>query len=503
MRDRCASGLDRCVGRPASAGARNADRARSLSARCAPAGHAWHYCRRVPFPACRREVEAPAKIDTLIEPRWIAPVRPAGALLQGHAIAVDRGVIQAVLPAAAASGRFAARNVVRLPDHLVVPGLVNAHTHASMALLRGVGDDLPLQRWLTERIWPLEQALVGERFVHDGARLAAVEMLRAGVTTCSDMYFYPDVVARALTSVGMRAVVGIIAIEFPTAYASDAEDYLRRGLQARDAVRDDPLVTFTLAPHAPYTVSDATLARIAVLAEELDLPVHIHVHETAHEVDESVERHGVRPLDRLERLGLLSERLIAVHAVHLTDAEISRLGHCGASVAHCPVSNLKLASGTARVPAMLAAGVNVALGTDGAASNNRLDLLDEARFAALLAKAVAGDASVLPAATALECATINGARALALEHRIGSIEPGKEADLVAVELASPEVVPLFDPTSHLLYASGREHVTDVWVAGRHVVRTRQLVTIDGSALEPAVMTSATAWQNKCRQWLKK
>jgi 5-methylthioadenosine/S-adenosylhomocysteine deaminase len=443
------------------------------------------------------------RVDALIMPRWIVPVRPHGVVLEDHAIAVAGGVIRALMPAADAALRFSAGNVVDLPEHVIVPGLVNAHTHASMALLRGVGDDLPLQRWLTERIWPLEQALVGEEFVHDGARLAAVEMLRAGVTTCSDMYFYPDIVARALTAAGMRAVVGIIAIEFPTAYAVDAEDYLRKGLQARDALRDEARVSFTLAPHAPYTVSDETLARVAMLAEELDLPVHMHVHETAHEVDESIERHGLRPLERLDRLGLLSERLIAVHAVHLTDAEIAQLARVGASVAHCPVSNLKLASGLARVPAMLAAGVNVALGTDGAASNNRLDMLDEARLAALLAKAVANDASALPAAAALECATINGARALGLDKRIGSIEAGKEADLVAVELSSPEVSPMFDPVSHLLYASGREHVTDVWVAGRRVVQTRQLVTDDGTALDRVVLSSSTAWQNRCRQLLKK
>jgi len=467
---------------------------------------AWRMALLRPFAdAAPQMTEAPAAepIDTVIEPRWILPIRPRGALLEGHAIAIDGGVIRAVLPAAQAARLFSARKIVRLPEHIVVPGLVNAHTHASMALLRGVGDDMPLQRWLTERIWPLEQALVGEEFVQDGARLAAVEMLRAGVTTCSDMYFYPDLVARALTTVGMRAVVGIIAIGFPTAYAVDADDYLRKGLQARDALRDEPLVSFTLAPHAPYTVSDDTLARMATLAEELDLPVHIHLHETAGEIEESVERHGVRPLERLDQLGLLSERLIAVHAIHLTEQEIAQLGRVGASVAHCPVSNLKLANGLARVPAMLAAGVNVALGTDGAASNNRLDMFDEARFAALLAKAVAGDASMLPAATALECATINGARALGLEARIGSIEVGKEADLVAIEMASPEVSPLFDPVSHLLYASGREHVTDVWVAGRHVVQTRQLLTTEGNAIDQAVVSSSSAWQNRCRQLLRK
>jgi 5-methylthioadenosine/S-adenosylhomocysteine deaminase len=446
---------------------------------------------------------APEPVDTVIAPRWVVPVRPRGLLLQGHAIVLAGSKIRAVLPAHEAGRRFHAARVVELPDHVVVPGLVNAHTHASMALLRGVGDDLPLQRWLNDRIWPLEQALVGEAFVHDGARLAAVEMLRAGVTTCSDMYFHPDVVARALTSVGMRAVVGIIAVEFPTPYAVDAQEYLRKGLEARDALRDEPRVGFTLAPHAPYTVGDATLARVATLAEELDLPVHIHLHETEHEVEESLRLHDVRPLARLARFGLLSERLIAVHAVHLTDLEIAELGRVGASVVHCPVSNLKLASGIARIPALLAAGVNVALGTDGAASNNRLDMLDEARFAALLAKASAGDASSLPASEALECATLSGAKALGLDHLVGSIEPGKEADLVAVDLSSPETSPVFDPVSHLLYASGREHVTDVWVAGRRVVQTRQLVSGEDAPLQREAMSSIAAWQNKCRQLLKK
>lgn len=445
----------------------------------------------------------PTPIDTVIEARWIAPVRPRGVLLEDHAVAVDGGRIVAIVPAEQAPHRFAPRSTVRRPEHLLIPGLVNAHTHASMALLRGVGDDLPLQRWLAERIWPLEQALVGEDFVRDGARLAAFEMLRAGITCCSDMYFHPDVVARALTGVGMRAVVGIIALEFPTPYAADADDYLRKGLAARDALRDEPLVSFTLAPHAPYTVADATLRRIAMLAEELDLPVHMHVHETAHEIDESVAHHGLRPLARLDRLGLLSERLIAVHAVHLAETEFAQLGGVGATVAHCPSSNLKLASGIAQVPAMLAAGVNVALGTDGAASNNRLDVLAEARLAALLAKAVARDASALDATAALECATINGAAALGLGARVGSIEPGKEADLAAVQMTATETLPVFDPVSHLLYASGREHVTDVWVGGRHVVQTRQLITDEGTGLETSVVSSAAAWQNKCRQLLKK
>ncbi len=440
-------------------------------------------------------------VETLIECRWAVPVRPHGAF-EDHAIAIDQGRIVAVLPTAEARRRYSPGRRVELPNHIVTPGLVNAHTHAAMTLLRGIGDDLPLMRWLTERIWPIEKALVSEEFVFDGTRLAALEMLRSGVTCCSDMYFFPDAAARALREVGMRAVVGIIAIEFPSAYANDAEDYLRKGLAARDALRDDPLTSFTLAPHAPYTVSDATFERIAMLAEELDLPVHIHVHETQHEIDESTAQHGMRPLARLDRLGLLSERLIAVHAVHMTEAEISLLAERGASVAHCPTSNLKLASGIAPVAAMLRGGVNVALGTDGAASNNRLDLLGETRLAALLAKGAVSDAAVMPATTALACATLSGAHALGLDREIGSIEVGKQADLTAFDLNSPEESPCFEPVSHLVYASGRSAVSDVWVAGHHVVRARQVVTQAGEDLSRVILATIPAWQNRCRQFLK-
>jgi 5-methylthioadenosine/S-adenosylhomocysteine deaminase len=441
------------------------------------------------------------RIDTLLECRWVAPVRPHGLLLEHHAIAVDGGRIVALLPSDIAQTRFEPRARVALADHLVTPGFVNAHTHAAMALLRGVGDDLPLQRWLGERVWPLEAGLVSAEFVYDGTRLAALEMLRAGTTCCSDMYFYPDQSARALRALGMRAVVGIIAIEFPTAYATDAEDYLRKGLAARDALRDDPLVSFTLAPHAPYTVADNTLARIAMLAEELDLPLHTHIHETEHEITESLAKHGTRPLARLDRLGLVSERLIAVHAVHLDATEISLLAQRGATVAHCPSSNLKLASGIAPIAALMNAGVNVALGTDGAASNNRLDLLSEARLAALLAKGASGDAAMAPAAAILEAATLSAARALGLAGRIGSIEEGKEADLVAFDLSGIETQPCFDPLSHLVYACGREQVSDVWVAGSHVVKKRQVIDASGASVSGAVMAPVAAWQNRARQFL--
>ena len=437
-------------------------------------------------------------VETLLYCRWVVPVVPHGQVLENHAVAIERGRIVDVLPIEDAAARYRGQEVVRLDRHAVTPGLVNAHTHAAMALLRGVGDDLPLMRWLSERMWPLERALVCPEFVYDGGRLAALEMLRSGTTCASDMYFYPEASVRAFRALGMRVVAGIIAIEFPTAYAADAEDYLRKGLAARDELRADPLVSFTLAPHAPYTVSDATLQRIAMLADELDLPIHTHVHETDDEIRQSIAQHGCRPLARLDRLGLVSERLIAVHAVHLEQAEIELLAERGASIAHCPASNLKLGSGVAPIARAAAGGVHLAIGTDGAASNNRVDMLSELRLAALLAKGAAGDASVLPAPAVLEAATFGGARALGLHDRIGSIEPGKEADLVAFDLSPPETQPLYDVISHLVYSAGREQVTDVWVAGRRVVDARHVLA---ASAQPDLMARVGAWQNRCRQVL--
>lgn len=440
-------------------------------------------------------------VDLLLHARWVIPVTPRGVVLENHAIAVVDGRIAAVMPSAEATQCYRADAVHTLETHAVTPGLVNCHTHAAMALLRGIGDDLPLMRWLNERIWPLEAALVSDDFVHDGAQLAAFEMLRSGTTTCSDMYFYPEASLRALRSLGLRAVAGIIAIEFPTAYASDAEDYLRKGLAARDAWRSDALVSFTLAPHAPYTVADQTLKRIAVLAEELDLPIHTHVHETQDEIAESMAKHGMRPLQRLDQLGLVSERLIAVHAVHLSDHEIALLAQRGASVAHCPASNLKLGSGLAPIAKLADAGVNIAIGTDGAASNNRIDMLAELRLAALLAKGIAHDASAFSAPEALQASTLGGACALGLDRRIGSIEVGKEADLVAFDLSAIETQPIYDVVSQIAYAAGREQVSDVWIAGKPVVHKRQVLADSEGMLEKRLMASVGAWQNRCRQVL--
>jgi 5-methylthioadenosine/S-adenosylhomocysteine deaminase len=421
--------------------------------------------------------------DLVVEARWVIPIEPADSVLEGHAVVVTAGRIVAVLAADEARRRFAARERVRLDRHVVLPGLVNLHTHAAMALFRGLADDLPLMTWLREHIWPAEGRLVSDEFVHDGTLLACAEMLRAGVTGFNDMYFFPGATARAVERAGMRATVGIIVLTFPTPWAGSVDEYFSRGLAAREAGGSASLVRFCLAPHAPYTVDDAAFARVRELSETWDVPVHVHLQETPDEIGESMTRHGVRPLERLDRLELVNRRLLAVHAVHLTDQEIGLLGQRGSHVAHCPSANLKLASGIAPVARMLAAGVNVGIGTDGAASNNRLDVLAELRLAALLAKATSGDASAVPAHEALRMATIRPARALGLGGEVGSLVPGKSADITALALTGPELEPCYDPASHLVYAAGREHVTHVWVAGRPVLADRRLLTIDQGELD--------------------
>jgi 5-methylthioadenosine/S-adenosylhomocysteine deaminase len=431
-------------------------------------------------------------IDTLLTARWVVPVEPAGAVHEHYAVAVHQGRIVEVLPAAEARLRYQPQVERDLPSHVLLPGLVNAHTHAAMALFRGLADDIPLMDWLRDHIWPAETRWVSDEFVQDGARLALAEMLRGGTTCFNDMYFFPEDTGRIASAMGVRAVVGLILIDVPTVWARDADEYLAKGLAVHDRFRDDPLVHTAFAPHAPYTVADAALARVGVLAEELDVPVHMHVHETADEVREGLARHGMRPLARIERLGLLTPRLAAVHMTQLEAEEIARVAENGVSVVHCPESNLKLASGFCPVERLLDAGVNVALGTDGAASNNDLDMLGEMRSAALLGKAVARSAAAVDAETTLAMATLHGARALGLEAEIGSLVPGKWADLVAVDLARVETQPVYHPVSQLVYAAGRDQVTDVWVAGRHVLRERALTTAD----EAAVLERARAWRER-------
>jgi 5-methylthioadenosine/S-adenosylhomocysteine deaminase len=433
-------------------------------------------------------------IDLLIEARWIVPVEPANIILEDHAVAINNGQILAILPQDQAAARFAPREVKRLQHHVLIPGLVNLHTHAAMSLLRGIADDLPLMDWLQNHIWPAEAKHVSPQFVYDGTLLACAEMLRGGITCFNDMYFYPKAAAEAAIASGMRASVGLIALDFPTAYAADADDYLAKGLAVRDEFREEALITFCLAPHAPYTVSDRSFAKVLTLAEQIELPIHLHLHETAQEVNDSLHEFGMRPIERLHQLGLLSPGLIAVHAVHLTSDEIGLLAEHGCSVAHCPSSNLKLASGIAPLTDLLSQGVNIGLGTDGAASNNRLDLFQEIRLAALLAKGQSGQANAVTAHQALRMATLGGAQALGLDATIGSITAGKAADLCAVSLDDIGLTPCYDPASHLVYTAGREHVSDVWVAGRIRVENRQL--LENNEIE--LIKLAGLWQNKLR-----
>lgn len=434
------------------------------------------------------------EVDALLHPRWIVPVVPRGKVLEDHSLVIRGDLIEAVVARDEAERRYHADVQYDLPHHVLIPGLVNAHTHACMSLLRGLADDLPLKRWLNDHIWPAEKRWVSEEFVHDGTRLALAEMLRSGTTTFNEMYFFPEVVARAAAAVGVRAAVGLIVFDFPSAWAGSGEEYLRRGLEVHDQFRNEPLITTAFAPHAPYTVSDPWLQRVVTYANELDLPVHMHVHETAGEVDEAVAADGKRPLQRLDELGLITPALQAVHMTALNDAEIELLAARAAHVVHCPESNLKLASGFCPVHTLMQAGVNVALGTDGAASNNDLDMFAEMRTAALLAKAVAGEASAVPAETALAMATLHGARAMGMEDRIGSLEPGKAADLVAVDLSAVETQPLYQVISQLVYSAGREQVTDVWVAGQHVLNRRQLTTLDSGEL----LERTRVWRERIR-----
>jgi 5-methylthioadenosine/S-adenosylhomocysteine deaminase len=431
-------------------------------------------------------------VDQILHASWVIPMEPDIETLTDHCVAIVGDRIVDVLPSATAKDTLSAELEIELSGHALIPGLINCHTHAAMSLFRGLGDDQPLSDWLENVIWPAEAQHVDRQFVHDGAMLAAAEMLRSGTTCFNDMYFFPDETAAAAIEAGIRAVVGMIVIGFPSAWASNDNEYLNNGQKVHDQYRSHPLIQTTFAPHAPYTVNAETLRRIATLAEELDVPIQMHIHETKFEVQQSITEHGQRPLALLEPLGLLSHRLMAIHMTQLTEEEITQVARAGISVVHCPESNLKLASGFCPVAQLLEQGANVALGTDGAASNNDLDMLSEIRTAALLAKGVADDATAVPAMQALRMATINGARALGMDANLGSLKKGKLADIAAIDLSGVGAAPLYDPVSQIVYAGHRDQVTNVWVGGRRVVADRQLANVDESAL----IRAADKWRAK-------
>ncbi len=433
--------------------------------------------------------------DFIVAPRWLIPVEPANEVLLNHALVVAEGRILAVCPAAEARETWPATEWLERPDHVLIPGLINAHTHAAMNLLRGYADDLPLERWLGEHIWPAEQRWVNREFVRDGADLAALEMVRGGTTCFQDMYMFPDEVGAAAAEAGMRAVVSMIVIEAPTAWADNVDEYLSKGLAVHDRYKDHALVKTAFGPHAPYTVSDESIQRILTLANQTETTIQMHVHETEQEVADAEQNNGKRPLTRLDELGALTPQLNAVHMTQLTDQEISLLAERGVHVIHCPESNMKLASGICPVAKLVAAGVNVALGTDGAASNNDLDMFGEMRSAALLAKLASGNASAVPAATALQMATLNGARALGMDDEIGSLTPGKSADLVCVDLSDAATQPVHNPLSQLVYSASRDAVSDAWVAGRQLYGEDGFMIVD----RQDIIARSNDWLSRMQQ----
>ncbi len=433
-------------------------------------------------------------VDLIITARWVVPVIPRHTVLEHHAIVIQQGVIIAIQPADTVFDHYQANTIRHHDQHCVMPGLINNHTHAAMSLFRGFADDLPLMTWLNDHIWPAEQRWLSDGFVEAGSELAIAEMIRSGTTCFNDMYFFPEATARAVDRTGIRANLGMVIIDFPTGYASDALDYLHKGQLLHDHYRQHTRITTSYAPHAPYTVSDDTLSAIAINAEEMDVPIHMHIHETAGEIQQSLETFSVRPLERLHRLNILSPRLTAVHMTQVSDNEMRLCADSGLHIAHCPESNLKLASGFAPVSQFIEHNINVSIGTDGVASNNDVDMFAEMRQSALLAKAVSQDASSVPAHIALEMATINAAKALNLDNDIGSIEVGKSADLIAIDFDELNCQPCYDVISQLVYAVNSHQVSDVWVAGKPLLQSGQHTTLNRHHL----IEQTQLWADKIR-----
>ena len=414
----------------------------------------------------------------LLLPGLLVPVRPRLQVLKQMAVVVEGELIAAVLPREEALATYANATRIELPDHVLVPGFINMHTHSAMSLLRGYADDLNLQVWLNDHIWPVEKACLGPDFVHDGTRLAIAEMLRGGTTFFNDLYFYPEVTAAAAVEAGMRACIGLPVIDVPTAWASTESECIEKGLAVSASWQCESLLSTSFAPHAPYSVGDGALRRIADLSAAQDRRVHMHVLESAWEVGESLRQHGKPTLARLNDVGLLNERLLAVHMTQLTDDDLATISNTAVNVIHCPESNLKLGNGICPVARLQKHEVNVSLGTDGAASNNDLDLLAECRTAALLAKGFATDPCVLNAFEALEMLTVNAARALGMAHQLGSVEVGKLADLCAIRLDALQTTPMYDVVSHLIYAASSQQVSHVWVGGRMLLQDGQFLHLD-------------------------
>lgn len=433
---------------------------------------------------------------TLILPRYIIPVRPKGTVLEHHGLVLSEERIEAVLDASDALKMYPDAELVQLARHVVLPGLINAHNHSPMTLLRGFADDVDLQTWLNEYIWPIEAHFVDPEFVMDGTRLAVAEMIKGGTTCFIDQYYYPEHIARVVIESGVRAEIGLPLLDQQTPWAAHFEEYVSRGLDVAESVDGAGLVSFSLAPHAPYSLSDAGLDRTAEISRDTGMRVDMHCLETVYDIQHSLSNHGVHPLERLSRSGLLNDSLLAIHMTQLQEEDFERIADSGVHVAHCPQSNLKLASGICPVHELLDAGVNVCIGTDGAASNNNLDILEEVRSAAMLAKGVSGDPTVIDAVQALEMITINASMAMGRDDEIGTIEAGKQADLCALNLDAIETQPIHNVHSQIIYAASSHQVSDVWIAGRRVMKNYELVTIS----EVDLVEMADSWRSRLSEY---
>lgn len=421
--------------------------------------------------------------DMLVLGGTVLTMEPGREPIANGAVAVAEGRIAAVGPAEELLELAPTGEVLNAGNCLILPGLVNTHCHLAMTLLRGLADDLPLLEWLENHVWPAERNHMTRETVRLGTELAVAEQLLAGITTTADMYFFGDEVSAVLADAGMRGVIAESLIDMPTPRCATPEEMLDKQRDLLEAYRDHPLITPSVAAHAPYSVSAANLVKEAELAENFEVPMQIHVAETTWEVARLLEEKGLSPVAYLADLGVLSERTVAVHCVHVSDEDIELLADFEAGVSHNPVSNLKLASGVSPVPQMIDQGVKLGIGTDGAASNNTLDLLRDMQLAALLHKVITRDATALPAHTMLEMATVSGARVLGLDDRIGTLAEGREADLVCVSVNEPHTVPMYDPASHLVFAARSADVRHVMVRGKVLVRDRELLTLDQERIE--------------------
>ncbi len=439
------------------------------------------------------------QVDLIVTARWILPIAPENISLENHALVVHQDKIVDLLPAAKAKQLYQATSILDYPHHILMPGLVNAHAHTPMNLFRGLADDLPLMEWLEKHIWPAEQDLICPESVAIGSKLAIAEMLRGGTTCFNDHYFFPAVTAHAAIETGIRATIGLVVMSVPTQWAQSEDEYFSKAEHTLATTKKHDLISWSMAPHAPYTVSDATFKKVKQFSDAHQLPIHIHMHETAFETQQSLEQHGIRPIQRLHNLGLMGERMINVHMVDVTASEMEIVAKSGASIVHCPESNLKLASGFSPIADFLKLGINVAIGTDGAASNNDLDMFGELQTAAMTAKAVAKDPTVLPANEAIKMATLNGAKALGLGDKIGSLEKNKFADFIAVDTRSYLAQPIYNPFSHLAYTVNRLQVSDAWVAGKQLLKNGELTKLNTNEL----VTQAKEWAKKATPYMSK